>query len=775
VTAKPSKRHGAFGADAILLGIAVIALAVGGIARFADADAAARLAWAAGTIVVFGRLAFEIVAKLLRRAAGVDIVAALSMAAALALGQYLVGIVIALMYAGGTALEDYAEGRARRELTALLSRRPRTAHRERDGRLDEIAIEAIAVRDVLLIRTGEVLPVDGVLADGGASIDQSALTGESRLAEFRAGDRVRSGAVNAGPPFRLRALDTADESTFAGIIRLVEQAQKEKAPFVRMADRFAVGLVPVTLALAAAAWAITGDPLRALAVLVVATPCPLIIAAPVAMVAGISAAARRGILIKGGGALEALARAATLMLDKTGTITTGVARVTAVETGGDFDADEVVRLAASLDQVSLHAMSEAVTDEARRRDVVLAMPDAVRESPGAGIEGRVGDRRVRVGTLAYALDGAAATPWADRIARRAAEEGLATVFVAVDGAVAGALVLVDEIRLDTPRALRALRAAGFGRIVMVSGDRYDVAEGIAMALGIDTVRAECLPEDKIEAVRDERARAPTAMVGDGINDAPALAAADVGIAMGLRGGGAASEAADVVLLADRLDRLAEAVWLARRSRRIAVESVVVGMGLSGAAMIGAAFGLLTPVVGALLQEVVDVIVILNALRAARGAAFRTEGAAASLGDLAALRAEHDALGGILDRIRQIADRLDDPDYRDLQPDLVALDARIRDEILPHERSDEAVLHPRLGSALGGHDAMAATSRTHREIVHFARRLHGLIARVPPGGPNREDLSDLRRTMYGLEAIIRLHFAQEEELYDSIGREAARTS
>lgn len=758
-----------------LLGFVACALIIGAAARLASAEAVAHIAWLAGTLVVLLALLVDIIRKLLRRKTGIDLIAALAMVGALLLGEYLAGIIVALMFASGGALEEYAEGRARRELAALLARRPRVVHRERDGMLSDIGADDVRYGDTLLIKSGEILPVDGALLDEAGSLDQSALTGESQPVSCAAGDHLHSGALNAGAPFRLRALTTAAESTYAGIIRLVEAAQAEKAPFVRLADRYATLFVPVTLAFAVAAWVLSGDPVRALAVLVVATPCPLIIAAPVAIVAGISASARRGILVKGGGALETLARARTLLLDKTGTLTSGIARVVAVESRGALDPDALLQLAASLDQVSLHAMAEAILAHARRRRVTLVMPDDVRESPGAGIEGRVGGRRVRMGGLAYVLDGAVPDAWAERIVRRAAHDGHSTAFVAVDGALSGVLVLADQIRLDAPRALRSLHAAGFSKIVMLSGDRFDVAEGIAAALGVDTVLAERTPEDKIDAVRMERDRAVTAMVGDGINDAPALAAADVGIAMGSRGAAAASEAADIVLLADRLDRLAEAVSLSRRTRRIALQSVLAGMGLSTAAMVAALAGILPPVAGALLQEAIDVVVILNALRALRGVRAGPPVAVASAGDLAALRAEHDALAGVLDRIRQVADRLGETDDGVARAELVELDALVRERILPHERSDETELHPRLGTALGGHDPMAAMSRTHREIVHFARRLHGLIAGLPPSGPGPDDFADLRRTLYSLEAIIRLHFAQEEEIYDSLGREAARTS
>jgi heavy metal translocating P-type ATPase len=615
--------------------------------------------------------------------------------------------------------------------------------------------------DRLLVKPGEILPVDGTVADAAATLDEAALTGEALPVTRRAGEAVRSGALNAGPAFRLLATAEAARSTYAGVVRLVEAAQAGKAPFVRLADRYALVFLPASLALAGLAWLLSGDPVRALAVLVVATPCPLILAAPVAIVGGISAAARRGILVKGGGPLEALARVRTLVADKTGTITTGVPRVVAVEGRDGLPADDLLRLAASLDQLSQHPMAAAIVAAARARGLALAMPEAARETHGAGIEGRVEGRAVRLGAPGFV--GGPDAGW------RAAPDGDATVRVTVDGEPAGVISLADEIRADAPRALRALRRGGVRRVVLLSGDRADVAEAVASAVGVDAVLAERTPADKVDAVRAERAEAVTAMVGDGINDAPALAAADVGVAMGARGAAAASEAADVVLLVDRLDRLAEGIAIARRTRRIALESVLAGMALSGLGMVAATLGFLPPVAGAVLQEAIDVAVILNALRAVGGA--RPAGPALPAGEVRTLQAEHAALAPVLDRLRGLADALGTGDGRRLRADLLEVDALLTGRVLPHERGDEAELHPRLAALLGGRDPLAAISRTHREIAHLARRLHRLATGLPADGPAPSDVPELRRVLYGLEAILRLHFAQEDELYDSVADQA----
>ncbi len=438
----------------------------------------------------------------------------------------------------------------------------------------------------------------------------------------------------------------------------------------RLADRYALLFVPLALLVAGLAWLFSGDPNRALAVLVVATPCPLILAVPVAIVSGMSRCAKRGVLVKGAGALETLATVKTLLFDKTGTLTGGRARVVALEIGDDgkdangqggaIDPSEMLRLAASLDQASQHVLAEAIIAAAQARGLSLSAPTAVHEQPGAGLTGQVDGRRVSVGSVAYVEEQAPAPqppPWRARFLRRMGYEGAAGVFVAVDGTMIGAILLADEIRPEAARSLRLLRKAGAERLVMVTGDRSDVAETIGAALGLDGVIADCTPADKVAAVEAAKRHGPTLMVGDGVNDAPALALADVGVAMGARGAAASSESADVVLLVDRLDRLAEAMRIARRSRRIAVESVLVGMGLSFVAMGVAAAGFLPPLSGAVLQEIIDVAVIANALRALGDGRFGRKTDAFPAGEAAGLKAEHDALLPLLDRIRATGDRL----------------------------------------------------------------------------------------------------------------------
>ena len=599
-----------------LIGTAV-ALFAGLALAAGDRDGAADICWIAATLLGGIPLTIGVVRGIMRREAGVDVIALLAIVGSLALGEYLAGAVIALMLTTGQALESFAERRAGRELADLLGRAPQRVRRYEHGRLEERPIGEVEVGDLLMVKTGEVVPVDGITVTP-AVTDESALTGEARPVERPAGDRVRSGAVNAGPPFDLRATATAEHSTYAGIVRLVEEAEREQAPAVRLADRYALWFIPVTLVLAGAAWAVSGDATRALSVLVVATPCPLILAVPIAIVAGISRAAKRGVIVKGGGALETLGRADTLLFDKTGTLTAGSPEVIDVETFADVEGGDLLRLAASLDQVSPHVLADAIGRAARVRGGELSFPNDVEESYGAGIRGIVDGRRVALGKADYVAGDIDLPARARDVRRRAMLDGTSCVFVRVDDDVAGAIVIDDPIRPDTPRVIRSLRRAGIGRVVMVTGDHPDVAGSVGAAIGVDRILSERTPAEKVDAVRDEREHGVVVMVGDGLNDAPALAAADVGVAMGARGATASSEAADVVLVVDRLDRLVDARRIASRTRRIAIQSVFLGMGLAFVAMVAGAAGLFVPVAGAVIQEVIDVASILNALRATRG-------------------------------------------------------------------------------------------------------------------------------------------------------------
>ena len=759
-------------AERVMLPLTLGGLVLGLVATAAGLDSLAWWAWTLPAFIVGVWLVASIIADLLRHEAGVDIIAVLAIGGALALEESLAAAVIAVMLATGDWLERYAAGRAHRELSALVSRAPRIVHRHEGGAIVDHPIAEVEVGDRILVKPGEVVPVDGNVTGVPAVLDEAALTGESRLATREAGDPVSSGTVNAGAPFDLIATATAEHSTYAGIVRLVEEAQSSKAPFVRLADRYALLFVPLALGMAALAGILSGDPVRALSVLVVATPCPLLLAVPIAIVAGLSRAARRGIIVKGGGALESLARARVLLFDKTGTLTAGRPHLADVVTAPGWTPGDVLGLAASLEQFSPHVLASSIVGGAREHGVALVLPEEVVETPGSGVSGRVGGRAVVAGTPDFASGGSGLPGWARDVRRRVSLEGATSVFVAVDGVLVGALVLDDPIRPETPRVIRSLHRAGVRRTVMVTGDHYGVADMVAAAIGVDAVLAERTPADKVDAVTDERADADgiLVMVGDGINDAPALAAADVGVAMGARGATASSEAADIVITVDRLDRLPEAIRIARRSRTIAIQSVVIGMGLSIAAMLFAMTGKLPPVAGALLQEAIDVIVILNALRALTGGLEKTPRIPGWTEISIRLRNEHRELAPSIARIRSLADGLGSmPPARALD-ELHQISRFLTGTLIPHEESEDREIFPLLASAMGNDDATAALHRTHTEIFHLIRFMDRLVAETPEEGPGPEDLTDLRRVLYGLDAILRLHMAQEEELYVALGDE-----
>jgi heavy metal translocating P-type ATPase len=747
-----------------LIAIAVIGLLLGLIAWGLGQREIANWCWAGGTLPVVVGLLVSMIRDFLAGRLGVDAVAFVSMSGALALHQNLAGIVIAVMYAGGNVLEDFAVARAERDLRSLINRAPKIAHRRRASVLEDVPVEQVAVGDGILVRAGEVIPVDGVIVSQIAVLDEAAVTGEPIPVNRKAGELARSGSLNAGETFELRASTTANESTYAGIVRMVSAAQTAKAPFVRIADRFALLLLPLTLITAGAAWFFSGDPVRALAVMVASTPCPLILAAPVAFIAGVAQAAKRGILIKGGGPLEALARTHTVMFDKTGTLTVGGARLVAIEAAPGEGADEILRVAGSLEQASHHVVAATIVESAVAKGLKLSIPSKVHETMGSGLEGIVDGQKVRVGSHQLVYGGAKPEKWAVRALRRASWRSALSVFVAVDGRTIGAILLADELRRETPHAVQTLRTAGIRRIVMVTGDRADAAETIGSALDLDVVLADREPADKVDAVASEQRLHPTVMVGDGINDAPALAVANVGIAMGARGASASSEAADVVILVDRLDRVADAVTIAKRAHAIALQSIIAGMGFSALAMAIAALGFLPPIAGALTQEVIDLAVILNALRAlSPGRAARSRKMPEKAGT--ALRLGHQRIETALDHLREIADALDHCNGDRAAALMTEADNIIAEQIVKHERSDESSVYPQVAKFLADRHGLGAMSRAHREIMHLARLLHRLVGDLIPGEIDRYLIRDGQRIIESIEALVRIHNAQEEDIYE----------
>ncbi|PYC22562.1 heavy metal translocating P-type ATPase [Aquipseudomonas alcaligenes] len=746
----------------LLPGAALLVLAVGLVLSALGHGQLAATLWNGSALLAAVLLLVEILARLRRREIGVDLIALLAIATAVLFGQALVAALVALMLASGRALESYSGRRAEHELRRLIDRAPRMAWRYRDSELEQVPVEHIQAGDRLLVRLGEMVPVDGVVLDNSVTLDESALTGEPLPVRREPGDTLRSGALNAGTPFEMRASHPATQSTYAAIVRMVEAARLSRAPFVRLADRYALLLIPVTLALAGIAWLISGDPLRVLAVLVVATPCPLILAVPIAIMSGISRCAHRGILIKDGATLEALARARRLFLDKTGTLTMGHVSVLAVESAGSHSREQLLRLAASLAQSSPHLVAQAIVETAQAHGLSLERAQEVREQPGAGLCGVVAGHAVMLGGHDYVAAATTALPWSEGMLRRMAYEVAGGSFIAIDGVMAGAVLFSDRLRLESPRALRLLRQAGIRHIVMLTGDRADAAQAIGMAVGVDEIHAGLSPAGKVAAIGQGRGEGTSLMVGDGINDAPALAAADVGIALGAGGTSASSEAAGVVLLVDRLDRVAEALRIARRSRAIAVQGVLVGMGLSLLAMLLAVAGYLPALAGAVVQEAIDLAVIGNALRAL-GAGWRERATPRLAGDwIDSLREEHAALLPLLERLRTAAEGLDDAPPAQAREELAGLIEALKSQLVPHEQADEDSLYPQLSRRLPGEDPLAALSHTHREIFRLVHLLEQMNA-----APAGSSLEEIQRLLLRLDTLLSLHFAQEDELYHSL--------
>lgn len=551
------------------------------------------------------------VRSLLGGRVGLDLLAVVSITATLLVGEYWAALIVVLMLTGGEALEDFAAGRAQRELQALLDRAPRLAHRlTGEGGVEDIPVEEVQVGDLLLVRPSEIVPVDAALVTAAAEFDESSLTGESLPVEKRAGEHVMSGSLNGVAAVQLRATALAADSQYQRIVALVREATASRAPLVRLADRYAVPFTAVSLAIAAVAWWISGDPVRFAEVLVVATPCPLLIAAPVAFMAGMSGAARHGVVVKNAGTLERLARVRTLAFDKTGTLTRGHPEVSEFRPEGGADADELLRWAAAAERYSSHVLASSIVAEAERRGLQLPEAASASEIATNGVLATFDGVPVVVGKPSFVEANCVGFRRVD------AAEGEAVVYVARAGRYLGAILLRDAVRDESAATVSWLRGAGVARVLLVTGDIETTARHVADQVGVTEVHAQTLPEDKVRIVGSATPR-PVAMVGDGVNDAPVLAAADVGIALGARGSTVASESADVVILVDDLSRVATAFDIARRTLRIALESIWVGIAISIGLMLVATTGVLPAVVGAGLQEVVDVITILNALRALR--------------------------------------------------------------------------------------------------------------------------------------------------------------
>jgi heavy metal translocating P-type ATPase len=600
----------------ILVPAATLAfIAAGGLVRLTPAVAHyAQPVWLAGLVLTGAPVVLRTLRGMLRGQFAADVVAMLAVITAVLLREPLAGLIVVLMQTGGEALERYAERRASDAVRELEEAAPKIAHRVGGGPIEDVPVDAVQVDDRVLVRPGEFVPCDGVVLDGHSHVDTSRITGEPLPLSAHPGTALLSGTVNGEGPLLVSVTRISRESQYARIVELVRTAQASKSPLQRVADRYAVWFTPITLIVCALAWFFSGDALRVLAVLVVATPCPLILATPVAVIGGINRAARRHIVIRHGGALEQLATVDTVVFDKTGTLTIGLPRVGRIVPASGFTVYDLLRLAGAVEQGSGHLLARTLVEAAQDAGLNLARAAGVVETPGQGVSGTVAGRRVSVGTRRYVArespEAAAALPEPD---------GLHACIV-VDGAPAGVVLYEDRIRPRAGELLQELKALGIRRIILLSGDHGKHVSEIGATLGIPEVHGDLLPQDKVNVVNElVSAGQRVLMVGDGTNDAPALSAATVGIALAGHGGGIAAEAADAVLLVDDPTRVSEAMYISRRTMRIAKQSINAGLGLSALFMVVAAFGYIPPTVGALIQEAIDVGVILNALRTSRPA------------------------------------------------------------------------------------------------------------------------------------------------------------
>jgi heavy metal translocating P-type ATPase len=606
---------------ALLPAAALLLIAAGLLARIIRLPCPAIGIWMAGLLFTGAPVVWHTVRGVLRGQFAADIVATLAIITALMVANPLPGLIVVLMQTGGEALERFAEGRASAAVRGLEAQAPRIAHRWGAKQLDDIAVDEIVPGDRLMVRPGELVPADAVVLDGRSHVDTKAITGEPvpRLAET--GTLLLSGMANIEGPLTVRATACAGESQYARIVELVRSAQAGKAPLQRLADRYAVWFTPVTLATCALAWLASNDAQRVLAVLVVATPCPLILAVPVAVIGGINRAARQQVVFRHGGALEALGTVRTAVFDKTGTLTVGRPGVRTVHVRPPFEVDEVLRLSAAVELRSSHVLARTVVDAANAVHAILPSTTDVVEEPGRGIEGCADGRHVAIGSIAYfeARHPRLATGLGEMLATLERNDATARSLVTIDGAPAAVLEFADRVRPEVPALLARLKAAGVTRTILLTGDSAANAARVGASLGFDEALGDQLPEDKVRQVRALVERGEqVVMLGDGTNDAPALMAASVGVALASGGGGVTAEAADIVLLADDPGRLADALQISRRTLAIARQSVWAGIGMSAMAMGFAAMGLIPPTIGAVLQEGIDVAVILNALRAAGG-------------------------------------------------------------------------------------------------------------------------------------------------------------
>lgn len=582
---------------------------IGAVLDLGGADKAAHFILAAAAAVIAVPLAIDMVKTLRSGHFGIDVLALTAIVTSIILGEYWAAIIIVLMLTGGESLEDYAEKRAKNELTSLLAHRPKKAHLIKGRKTSDIRVSTITIGDKLSVLPGEVIPVDGVILEGTTSVNEASITGESVPITRSKGEEVLSGAVNIDGVITIRAVRTAADSQYEQIIKLVRNATNGQSPFVRLADRYSVPFTAISFMIAGAAWFVSGDVMRFLEVIVVATPCPLLLGAPIAIISGMSRASKNGVIIKTGTALEQLAAVETIAFDKTGTLTQGLPVVDQVKTYNGFTKDDVIKAAAALEQNSTHILARAITNHAAKQSLKIQGAKQVTELAGHGLQGRIAGKTILAGHRNLIAEAKIEIPSAIK-----PENFKQTVtYVSIGNQLAGVVTFKDDVRPEAKGMFRRLRKIGVKKFALITGDNEATAVSVAQQLNITEVYPDCLPGQKMTAI--EEMAGPVAFVGDGVNDAPVLTTADIGIALGARGSTAASETADVVIMHDDVSRVATSVEVAKRTMFIAKQSVLIGIVISIGLMVAFSTGKFTAVQGALIQEVVDIIVIVNALRA----------------------------------------------------------------------------------------------------------------------------------------------------------------
>ncbi|MGM0341218.1 cadmium-translocating P-type ATPase [Enterococcus sp. AZ007] len=536
---------------------------------------------------------------------GVDILAITAIVATLLVGEYWASLMVLIMLTGGDSLEDYASHQASRELRSLLDNSPRIAHRIEGEEISDLAVEEVQVGDMIMVKPGELVPVDGRVVMGESFVDESSLTGESKPIEKKVSDELMSGSINGDAALRFKVTKAAKDSQYQTLVKLVKESEAKPAHFVRLADRYAVPFTIIAYLIGGIAWFVSKDPVRFAEVLVVASPCPLILAAPVALVAGMSRSSRNGIVVKTGTTIEKLARAKSIAFDKTGTLTEGKLSVEEIMVASnDFSKEELMVYAASGEQESSHILARSLVAYAKEKGDTLYPVSKLEEITGQGIQADVNGKKIRVGKASFV--GSTIELSNQQTA----------VYVSLEDQYIGYITFTDIVRKESADTIKALNELGINKTIMLTGDHKSIANQIASEVGISEVHAECLPEEKINVLKDlDETDRPAIMVGDGVNDAPALAIADIGIAMGAHGSTAASESADAVILKDDLSRVSEAVRLSQDTMRIARQSVLIGIVICVVLMLIASTGVIPALLGAALQEVIDTVSILSALRA----------------------------------------------------------------------------------------------------------------------------------------------------------------